>query len=147
MPTKDRSECMPDRPEIDRLVRGMYAARLGESLDALCGAFSDDAVFHIAGAGQTSPISNTAVGVAEFRPLLASMIKAFKLRNHTIHAILIEGSKAAVHWRADIHSRITGTSVPTEFVDLLEFRDGRIAFYTEFFVPQSGEGSRVRAGR
>jgi ketosteroid isomerase-like protein len=127
---------MVDRRDIDRLVRGLYDARLGEDIDALCQLFADDAVFQIAGAGETTPISNTAVGVREFRPLLASMIKAFKLRNHTIQTILIDDSKAAVHWRADIHSRLTGATVPTEFVDLVEFRDARIAAYREFFAPR-----------
>jgi len=126
-----------DRHEIDRLVRGIYDARLAENLDALCDLFSDDAVFQISGAGQTNPISNRAAGAAEIRWLLASLIKSFKLRNHIILSILIDGSEAAVHWRAEIHSRITGSTVPTEFVDLLEFRNAWIVSYTEFFVPRS----------
>jgi ketosteroid isomerase-like protein len=64
------------------------------------------------------------------------MIKTFKLSEHTILAMLIDGAKAAVHWRAKIHSRITGTTVLTELVDLIEIRNGRIASYVEFFVPR-----------
>jgi hypothetical protein len=41
-----------------------------------------------------------------------------------------------VHWRARINSRITGTSVLTEFVDMFEVRNGLIATYTEFFAPR-----------
>ena len=77
-----------------------------------------------------------AVGIAEFRPLLAIMIKSFKLSEQTILSMLIDGNKAAVHWRAKIYSRITGTTVLTELVDVVEVRDGRIASYTEFFVPR-----------
>jgi len=40
-----------------------------------------------------------------------------------------------VHWRADIHSRITGAVVSTELIDLIEVRAGRILSYTEYFVP------------
>ena len=127
---------MTDRDAIDGLLRGLYAARLRGDLDAMCEAFSDDAVFQIAGAGQVSPVSNRAVGVGEFRPLLAVMIKTFKLRDQVILAILIDGTKAAVHWRAGVHSRITGTMVLTEFVALVEIRDGRIASYLEFFAPR-----------
>jgi ketosteroid isomerase-like protein len=39
-----------------------------------------------------------------------------------------------VHWRAGVHSRITGTMALTEFVALVDIRDGRIASYLEFFV-------------
>ncbi len=127
---------MTNRDAIDGLLRGLYAARLRGDLDAMCEAFSDDAVFQIAGAGQVSPVSNRAVGVGEFRPLLAVMIKTFRLRDQVILAILIDGAKAAVHWRAGVHSRITGTMVLTEFVALVEIRDGRIASYLEFFAPR-----------
>jgi ketosteroid isomerase-like protein len=76
------------------------------------------------------------VGVAEFRPLLAIMIKSFKLSEQSILSMLIDGAKAAVHWRAKVHSRITGTTVMTELIDVVEVKDGRIASYTEFFVPR-----------
>ncbi len=127
---------MTDRDAIDGLLRGLYAARLRGDLDAVCKAFSDDAVFQIAGAGQVSPVSNRAVGVGEFRPLLAVMIKTFKLRDQVILAILIDGTKAAVHWRAGVHSRITGAMVLTEFVTLVEIHEGRIVSYLEFFAPR-----------
>ena len=128
---------MTDRGEIDGLLRGLYAARLRGDLDAVCQSFSDDAVFQIAGAGQVRPVSNRAVGVGEFRPLLAVMIKTFKLRDQVILAILIDGTKAAVHWRAGVYSRITGTMVLTEFIAIVEVRAARIVSYLEFFAPRS----------
>jgi len=128
---------MTDRAEVDALLRGLYAARLRGDLDGVCRSFADDAVFQIAGAGQVSPVSNRAVGVNEYRPLLAVMIKTFKLRDQAILTILIDGTKAAVHWRAGVHSRITATMVLTEFIALIEVRNGRIVSYLEFFAPRS----------
>jgi ketosteroid isomerase-like protein len=128
---------MTDRNEIDGLLRGLYAARLRGDLDGMCKAFADDAVFQIAGAGQVSAVSNRAVGLGEIRPLLAVMIKTFKLRDQVIQDILIDGAKAAAHWRAGVHSRITGTMALTEFVALVETRNGRIASYLEFFAPRA----------
>jgi hypothetical protein len=40
-----------------------------------------------------------------------------------------------VHWRAKIFSRLTGTTVLTELVDMIEIREGRIGSYVEFFAP------------
>ncbi len=128
---------MTDREQIDGLLHGLYAARLRGDLDAMCKAFADDAVFQIAGAGQVSAVSNRAVGIGEFRPLLAVMIKTFRLRDQVILDLLIDGPKAAVHWRAGVHSRITGTMALTEFVALVDIRDGRIASYLEFFAPRA----------
>jgi ketosteroid isomerase-like protein len=128
---------MTDRDQIDGLLRGLYDARLRGDLDGMCKAFADDAVFHIAGAGQVSAVSNRAAGLGEIRPLLAVMIKTFKLRDQVIQNILIDGTKAAVHWRAGVHSRITGTIALTEFVALVDIRNGRIASYLEFFAPRA----------
>jgi ketosteroid isomerase-like protein len=125
---------MTDREKIEGLLRALYAARLRGDIDAMCKVFADDAVFQIAGAGQVSTVSNRAVGAGEFRPLLAVMIKSFKLRDQVILYLLIDGTKAAVHWWAGVHSRITGTMALAEFVALVDIRDGRIAPYLEFFV-------------
>jgi ketosteroid isomerase-like protein len=131
---KDRA--VADRLKIERPLRELYAARVRGDLDGVCRLFADDARFQIAGASQTNPISVTAVGVDEFRRLLALMIKSFKLTDQTTLSMIIDGMKAAVHWRATVHSRITGTTVVTELVDVIEVRDGRIASYTEFFAPR-----------
>jgi ketosteroid isomerase-like protein len=126
-----------DRLEIESLLRALYAARVRGDLEAVCQVFSPDALFRIAGAGQITPVSNTALGVDQYRPLLAVMIKAFKLSDHTILSILVDGTKAAAHWQARVYSRITGTTVLTELVDIVEVRDARIVSYIEFFVPRA----------
>jgi ketosteroid isomerase-like protein len=128
---------MTERAEIERLLLELYAARMRGDLAAVCATFTNDAHFQVAGASSTaSPIAMKALGIGEFRPLLAIMIKSFKLSEQSILAMLIDGAKAAVHWQAKIYSRITGTTVLTELVDVIEVRDGRIASYTEFFVPR-----------
>lgn len=128
---------MSARVEIERLLLELYAARVRSDLAAVCATFTNDASFQVSGASSNaSPIAMKAHGIGEFRPLLAIMIKSFKLSEQTILAMLIDGQKAAVHWRAKIHSRIAGTTVLTELIDVIEIRDGRIASYTEFFVPR-----------
>jgi ketosteroid isomerase-like protein len=126
---------MTVRNDTERLLLELYAARVRGDLQAVSGTFASDATFHIAGASNASPTAITAVGVDEFRPLLAIMIKSFTLSEHRILSMVIDGAKAAVHWQARILSRITGTSVLTELVDMVEIRNGRIASYTELFVP------------
>jgi ketosteroid isomerase-like protein len=128
---------MIERVEIERLLLELYAARVRGDLAAVCATFTNDANFQVAGASSNaSPIAMKAVGASEFRPLLAIMIKSFKLTEQTILTMLIDGTKAAVHWRAKVHSRITGTTVLTELIDVVEVKDGRIGSYTEFFVPR-----------
>jgi ketosteroid isomerase-like protein len=127
---------MADRLETEKLLHELYAARLRGDLDGLCATFTPDANFQLAGASNASPLVMSANGVDKFRPLLAIMLKSFKLRDQEILAMLIDGARAAVHWRVNIFSRITGTTVLTELVDIVEVRDGRVSSYTELFVPR-----------
>lgn len=126
---------MTERVKIERLLHGLYDARVNGDLGALCRSFSSDAVLRFSGAGQAGPTLVAAIGIGEFRPLLSLMIKSFKLREWTLLSMIVDNDKAAVHWRARIHSLITGVTTPTELVDLVAVRDGRVASYTEFFAP------------
>jgi len=127
---------MTNRLEIDRLLRQLYAARVAGDLDGVCQTFANDAKFEIAGTSQTSPIAISATGLDQIRTWLALLIKTFQMSDQAILSMIIEDAAAAVHWRAKIRSRITGATVSTNLVDLVQVRDGRIASYTEFFVPR-----------
>src|SRR5271170_258248 len=125
-----------ERRQIEQLLGELYAARVRGDLDALCRIFSKDAKFQIAGASHEKPVVILANGMSEFRPWLALLIKTFRLIDQTTLSTLIDGERAAVHWRVHIHSRITGAMVLTELIDLVEVGDGQVTSYTEFFVPR-----------
>ncbi|MFZ0676447.1 nuclear transport factor 2 family protein [Candidatus Binatus sp.] len=130
----------------DHLLQDLYAARLSGDLDGACRAFAADAKFQIAGASETSPVGINAAGMKEFRPLLALMIKTFKLGALTIRTISVEGEHVTVHWEANVHSRITGATVHTEMIDIVEVRDGLIVNFNEVFHPldrSSNKGGQV----
>jgi ketosteroid isomerase-like protein len=124
-----------NRVEIEQLLKELYAARTEGQLDRLCSLFAPDASFRIAGASDGKPIAITARGTAEIRVWLSVMLKTFKLSRFQMLSEVIEGARAAAHWRVDIHSKITGVVVPTELVDLVEVSGGRITAYREFFAP------------
>lgn len=126
---------MTDRQQIEPLLRALYTARVSGRLDSLCALFAGDARFRIAGSSDGKPIAIAASGSDEIRHWLAMLVKTFRLTDHQILSTVIEGHSAAVHWRADVHSKITGAVVATELIDLIEVRDGRVAAYREFFVP------------
>jgi ketosteroid isomerase-like protein len=124
-----------NRLEIEQLVGRLHAARTQGRLDELCALFTPQARFKIAGSSDGKPIAIAAQGSAEIRAWLAIMLKTFKLTRYERLSILIDGTRACVHWRVDIHSKITGVVVPTELVDLVEVDSGRISGYREFFAP------------
>ena len=124
-----------NRLEIEQLLKELHAARTEGQLDRLSALFAPDASFKIAGASDGKPIAITAKGSKEIRTWLAVMLKTFKLSRYQLLSVVIDGARAAAHWRVDIHSKITGVVVPTELVDLVEVSGGRIAAYREFFAP------------
>lgn len=124
-----------NRLEVEQLLSRLYAARTEGRLDQLCELFAANARFKIVGSSDGKPIAISAQGSAEIRAWLSMMLKTFKLTRYELISMLIDDSRASVHWRVDIHSKITGVVVPTELVDLVELRDGRIAAYREFFAP------------
>jgi ketosteroid isomerase-like protein len=126
---------MMDRAEFEQLLRRLYLARLNGDVAGLCRLFADDVQFRIAGSSDGKPIAISARGMSEVRAWLTVMVKTFRLSNQNVLSMLMEGEDAAVHWRANIHSRVTGAVVATELVDLIKVRDSCITSYSEFFVP------------
>ena len=122
------------RSQIELLLKELYASRVRGDLEAACRLFSHEAKFAIASSGTGVPVAVETKGIVELRPLLRLLIRAFRVTDLAINALLVDGHRAAIHWQATIHSKITGSKVPTEFVDLVEVRDGQIASFREFFV-------------
>lgn len=126
---------MSDRSRVEALLRELYAARAAGELDRLCALFASDALLKISGSSDGKPIAIAARGAEEVRSWLGVLVKTFRLSRQEIVSMVIDGSRAAVQWRASIHSRITGASVPTELVDVFEVKGGLIVSYVELFVP------------
>jgi ketosteroid isomerase-like protein len=125
-----------DRLVAERLIKELHAERVSGNLVGMCRLFAEDGRFEIVGASADKPIAIRAAGLAEFRPWLAMMTKVFRLSNYALLSLVVEWPRASAHWRVDIFSKVTGVTVPTELVDLVELRSGKIQTYNEFFVPR-----------
>jgi ketosteroid isomerase-like protein len=118
------------------MVRDLHMARIAGDLAGMCRLFAERGRFEIAGASADKPVAIRAESLADFRPWLSMLTKVFRLNDYQMISLVIEGPRVSAHWRANILSKVTGVTVPTELVDLLELRDGRILSYSEFFVPR-----------
>jgi ketosteroid isomerase-like protein len=125
-----------ERVALERIVRELHTARVSGDLAGMCRLFADNGRFEIAGASADKPIAIRAEGLTAFRPWLAMMTKVFRLSDYRLLSLVAEWPRASAHWRVNIYSKVTGTNVPTELVDLIEVRDDRIQTYSEFFVPR-----------
>ena len=123
---------MSDRAEIERILKEAYAARKRGDIDAILRLFSADVHFQLAGSISASPIPLRTAGASQFRGVLDRLIRTFEWVDQQILSMLIDGSRAAVHWRGKIRSAVSGETVDTELVDIVEFKDGRIVSFVEF---------------
>ncbi len=126
---------MSDRSQVEQLVRELHAARVAGDLERLCRVYAPDARLRIAGSSDGKPIAIDASRISSIRPWLSILVKTFRLSGYELLSLTIEGASAAAHWRVNIESKITGISVPTELVDLIEARNGLVSSQIEFFVP------------
>ena len=127
---------MAERVVAERMIQQLHAARVGGDLAGLCRLFADEGRFEIVGASADKPIAIRATSLAEFRPWLSMMVKVFRLTDYTLLSLVVEWPRATAHWRTNIYSKVTGVTVPTELVDLVELSDDCILTYTEFFAPR-----------
>ncbi len=118
------------------MIQQLHAARVGGDLAGICRVFAADGKFEILGASADKSIAIRAKDLAEFRPWLAMMVKVFRVSNYHLLALMVEWPRASAHWRADIYSKVTGVTVPTELVDVVELDEEHIVTYTEFFAPR-----------
>lgn len=125
------------RAEIELMLERLYRARAQGDLAGLCVLFAPDARFEIAGSAQSRPMLVRASGQNDLRAWLGLLIKTFRLSEPRIITQIIDGQDAAVHWSTVVHSRITGTRVPTQLIDLMHFQNGRIQSYLEFLGASS----------
>jgi ketosteroid isomerase-like protein len=125
-----------ERIVAQRMVEKLHAARVAGDLAGMCRLFADTGRFEILGASADKPIAIQAVDLAGFKPWLAMMVKVFKINNYATLALVVEWPRVTAHWRADIYSKVTGITVRTELVDILEVSEERILSYTEFFAPR-----------
>jgi ketosteroid isomerase-like protein len=125
-----------ERVVAQRIIEKLHAARVAGDLAGMCALFADTGRFEILGASADKPIAIQAVDLAGFKPWLAMMVKVFKINNYAILSLVVEWPRATAHWRADIYSKVTGITVRTELVDILEVSEQRILSYTEFFAPR-----------
>jgi ketosteroid isomerase-like protein len=125
-----------ERVVAERMIRQLHAARVGGDLAGLCACFAEQGRFEIVGASADKPIAIRANGLAEFKPWLSMMVKVFRLTEYSLLSLVVEWPRATAHWRADIYSKVTGVTVSTDLVDLVELSEDRILSYTEFFAPR-----------
>ena len=94
--------------------------------------FADDVVFDFNGLGTGLPSMAAAVrGKPAVRRLMTEFIDNFHFSDWQEVSFVVEGDKAALHWRANVTFTQSGRSHRFDVFDLLTFRDGKIVEFRQ----------------
>ena len=131
---------MTDANTIREAIRSTYRARVQGDLEGTVALFADDAVFDFNGEGVGLPNMGTAVrGKPAIRLLMTEFIDAFRMSDWEEVSLVVEGDKAALHWRVTVTFTQNGRSEKFDVFDLLTFRDGKIVYFR-----QSTDTAKIR---
>jgi len=98
-------------------------------------------VFDFNGEGVGLPNMGTAVrGKPAIRLLMTEFIDSFRMSDWEEVSLVVEGDKAALHWRGTVTFTQNGRSEKFDVFDLLTFRDGKIVYSR-----QSTDTAKIRA--
>jgi ketosteroid isomerase-like protein len=123
---------MADRDSIEKLIKDAYAARVRKDVDAAMKFFAPDASFQFAGSAAASPAAVRVRGESDLRASFSALIAAFDMLELTLLTSVIEGDKAAMHWRAKVKYNPTGEVHETELFDLWTIVGGRATSFVQF---------------
>jgi len=124
---------MLERAEILNIIDEAYASRARGDLAGVARFLAPGAKFRIAGdhAALTS-FSAVPGGAAGAEAAVAALMNTFDFLEHERVNVVVEGGKAAVHWRVLVQAG-DKEPVPTELFDLWTFNDeGKIVSFLQF---------------
>ncbi len=119
---------MDEINDLKARVRRAYLARAAGDLDGTLAGFTPDATLHVnaAGVGAATMDGNPSDGPA-LQSAVQNFIENFRFDDYEEISLVVEGDKGALHWRAKVVCIPTGRSAVLDAVDMMTFRDGRIA--------------------
>ena len=127
-----REAVVSDRVRIEAIVRAAYEARRRGDLDAVMQHFAPRAQFMLVGSPAASPVPSSALGIAAVREVLRRLMASFAFSEVELRTIIVQGSKAAVHWSARVRNPASRAEAETELLDLLTFEGDLIVSFKQF---------------
>ncbi len=121
------------RNRREHFLRDYWTDRLKFGSTAIESRFTENCEMHFIGDPSTIAFARLHRGIAETRALIDATDREFEILSFRIEHILVDGDRAALHWRTGVRHR--GTSARGHLVsfDHILLRGDRIAAITGFF--------------
>jgi ketosteroid isomerase-like protein len=133
-----------DREMIEHRIRTIFERRAAGDLRGIMDYAADDVVYRTQGGWTLYPFSRPMHGKAALGQMLATIDVMFENLGSTIHELVIDGDRAALHRTSKMRNRGSGAVVCVDVCDFMRFRDGLVVEFSEY--PDSAAIARLEAG-
>ena len=120
------------RAETEKVVRDVYAARLRNDLEMVRDYFSPESRFAINGSPEASAIAMHVSGKPTIDRVLADLVKSWEWLEQDIERLLVDGDRAAIHYRLKVRFTPTNEVIETTICDLLTVQSGKLVEVIQF---------------
>ena len=129
------------RETIERHVRTIFERRAAGDVPALIDYVAEDVFDNVQGDWTIYPFSRPVRGKKVFAQALAMVNAMYENLGSTIHELVIDGDRAALHRTSKMRNRGTGGVHSIDVCNFIRFRDGLVIEFSEY--PDSTAMARV----
>lgn len=121
-----------DREMIEHRIRTIFERRAEGDCAGIVEYMAEDIVFNVQGNWMLYPFSRPARGKAILAQVLKTVEVMYENLGSTIHELVIDGERAALHRTSIMRNRGTGEVRKVDVCDFLRFRDGLVIEFSEY---------------
>ncbi len=133
-----------DREMIEHRIRTIFERRAAGDHPGIVEYMAEDIVFNVQGNWTLYPFSRPVRGKAIVAQALKMVEIMYENLGSTIHELVIDGERAALHRTSKMRNRGTGETRSVDVCDFLRFRDGLVIEFSEY--PDSAAIARLDGG-
>ncbi len=121
-----------DREMIEHRIRTIFERRAAGDIPGIVEYMADDIVYNVQGDWTLYPFSRPARGKKILEQAFAMVEIMYENLGSTIHELVIDGERAALHRTSRMRNRGTGAIRSIDVCDFLRFRDGLVIEFSEY---------------
>lgn len=115
------------------LVQAVYDCFKRRDLEGIGRHLADDVDWHIEGPSELFRFCGMRKGREAALSATRELLEDYEHLGHDVRFLLVDGHRACLYARATIRDRSTGKVASADICDLMEIKDGKIAWFRELF--------------
>lgn len=121
-----------DREMIEHRIRTIFERRAEGDHAGIVEYLAEDIVYNVQGNWTLYPLSRPLRGKKNVAQAFMMVAAMYENLGSTIHELVIDGERAALHRTSKIRNRGSGATHTIDICDFLRFRNGLVIEFSEY---------------